>query len=267
MEGVLSSIHRQRVLAALLGLSLVVGAPGVAAQTTAAPAAPAANPAAAPVVVSRHLAPGFSRLDKGVKLAVVPIDVQLFSISAGGVVEPRADWSDAAKKHMRTALAKTANVYQLELGDLDEKASDEHAEVMNLHSAVAGAIALHHFGFHKLPTKEDKLDWSFGDALLPLQQATGARYGLFVFMRDSYATAERKAMMGLVAVLSAVATGGAGVAMLGGGVQTGYATLVDLQTGQVLWFNQLMRSSGDLREEAPAAETMNALLHGFPGSK
>ncbi|MEW6706597.1 MAG: hypothetical protein AB1430_17245 [Pseudomonadota bacterium] len=260
--------HRRQALAALLGLGVLFGTQHAAAQSSNPPAPAAPASAAAPAAaVSRHLAPGFQRLDAGAKLAVVPIDVQLFSISAGGVVEPRADWSEAANRHMRAALDKTAQAHALESAHLDGKLADEHAEVMNLHAAVAGAISMHHFGFHKLPTKEDKLDWSFGDALRPLQQATGARYGLFVYMRDSYASAERKAMMGVVAVLSAVATGGASVAMLGGGMQTGYATLVDLQTGQVLWFNQLLRTSGDLREEAAAVETMSALLTGFPGSK
>jgi len=39
---------------------------------------------------------------------------------------------------------------------------------------------------------------------------------------------------------------------------------VDLQTGQVLWFNSLARLSGDLREQKPAAESIDALLAGFP---
>lgn len=51
---------------------------------------------------------------------------------------------------------------------------------------------------------------------------------------------------------------------VGGGAQVGYASLVDLQTGQVLWFNQLQRGFGDLRDAAKAAESVGALLAGFP---
>ena len=51
---------------------------------------------------------------------------------------------------------------------------------------------------------------------------------------------------------------------VGGGFQVGYASLVDLQTGQVLWFNQLQRGFGDLRDAAKAAESVGALLAGFP---
>ena len=49
-----------------------------------------------------------------------------------------------------------------------------------------------------------------------------------------------------------------------GGIQIGYASLVDLQTGQVIWFNQLARGTGDLREADSARETVDALFTGFP---
>ena len=52
-----------------------------------------------------------------------------------------------------------------------------------------------------------------------------------------------------------------------GGAQVGYASLVDLRTGQVLWFNRLARLSGDLREPEKATETLEALLENFPAAK
>ncbi len=52
-----------------------------------------------------------------------------------------------------------------------------------------------------------------------------------------------------------------------GGSQVGYASLVDLNSGQVLWFNRLLRASGDLREAEKAAETLDALLERFPKSR
>jgi hypothetical protein len=58
-----------------------------------------------------------------------------------------------------------------------------------------------------------------------------------------------------------------GRAVPGGGAQVGYASLVDLNTGQVVWFNRLQRGSGDLREADKAGETLNALLQQFPVAK
>ena len=53
---------------------------------------------------SKHLAPGFTQRAAHSKLVIVPADMELFSISAGGVQEPRADWTDAAQKNFKAAL-------------------------------------------------------------------------------------------------------------------------------------------------------------------
>jgi hypothetical protein len=70
-------------------------------------------------------------------------------------------------------------------------------------------------------------------------------------------------MIGAVALLAAATSGS--LVLLNGGLQTGYASLVDLQTGQVLWFNGIDTSQGDLREPQVAAESVKVLLTGFPG--
>jgi hypothetical protein len=76
-------------------------------------------------------------------------------------------------------------------------------------------------------------------------------------MRDSYASAERKAMMVGLALL------GVGIT---GGLQVGYASLIDLETGQVLWFNQVVSGSGDLRDDKSAEASVDSLLTSFPGA-
>jgi hypothetical protein len=40
----------------------------------------------------------------------------------------------------------------------------------------------------------------------------------------------------------------------------GFASLVDLKTGDIVWFNRLVRAQGDLRTPAAAAETVKALV-------
>ncbi len=209
---------------------------------------------------SRNLAPDFKNLPKGAKVVIMPTDIELFSLSAGGVAEPKADWTDAAAKHFRAALDQKR--VKLGLGEalLSEADADNLSEINALHAAVANAIALHHSigGAYKLPTKAGKLDWSMGDAVHPIKQKTQADYALFSWVRDSYASAERKAAMVLLAI--------AGIGVTGG-IQIGYASLVDLNTGQVVWFNQLARMSGDLREAEPAVESVDSLLENFPVTK
>lgn len=212
------------------------------------------------LAASRNLAPGFTALPKGGIVLLMPPDVELFSISGGGVAEPRADWTEAANKHIRDALnGKSANL-GLKTLELSEKDADDLEEINTLHAAVARSIALHHIqgGNFALPTKENKLDWSLGEAVKPLQERSGADYALFVWMRDSYASSERKAAM------IALALFGIGVP---GGIQVGYASLVDLRTGQVMWFNRLLRGTGDLRNSKDAGETVKSLLEQFPEAR
>jgi hypothetical protein len=53
---------------------------------------------------------------------------------------------------------------------------------------------------------------------------------------------------------------------IGGGMQVGVASLVDLRTGQVVWHNLLVDQTGDLRNPAGARETADDLLKGVRGA-
>ncbi|MBE7368027.1 hypothetical protein [Ramlibacter pallidus] len=214
----------------------------------------AAASAQAQEAPSKHLAPGFTTRPADSRLLVLPADMELFSISAGGVVEPRADWTDAAQKHFTQALAGQRRKLGATVADLTPAQAEEFHEIVALHKAVADAISLHHDDL-RLPTKGKRLDWSLGDAVRPLKERTGADYALFTWMRDSYTSTERKAVLLGMALLGAIPLGGE---------QVGYASLVDLNTGRVVWFNELNRFWGDLREPQAASETVDALLKNFP---
>jgi hypothetical protein len=208
---------------------------------------------------AKHLAPGFSSRAAGSKLVVVPADMELYSISAGGVVEPRADWTEAAQKNFLQALDGQRKLLGADFTKLDANAADELFDIISLERAVASAIAMHHRnGDMKLQTKGGRLDWSLGDAVRPLKERTGADYALFTWVRDTYASGERKAAMLALAMIGAISLGGE---------QVGHASLVDLNTGRIVWFNEINRMRGDLREPAPAKETVEALLKDFPQAK
>lgn len=211
---------------------------------------------------SRNLAPGFSARAVGSKLVIVPADIELFSLSGGGVVEPRADWTEAAQKHFHTALMARKDVASGDIQQLKEAELDEFGQLNALHGTVAEAVFVHHMmKMPALPTKNDALDWTLGEAVAPLRDRTSADYALFFWVRDSYASAERKAAMVAMTVVGALL----GMAIVpAGGQQIAYASLVDLKTGRIVWFNNLARASGDLREAQAADETVEALLKTFP---
>ncbi len=207
--------------------------------------------------INKNAAPGFNGLNQNDTVVLMPVDVELFSLSLGGIPEPKADWTQTALKHMNTALAERKASWGARSKLLTEQDADDFADQVALHAAVAQSIALHHAvgGVWALPTKQGQLLWAFNDAMKPIAEKTGARYALFVWMRDSYASAERKAAMVAFAIL------GVGIS---GGSQVGYASLVDLSDGRVVWYNRLARGSGDLREVESARESIGALLADFP---
>ena len=107
-----------------------------------------------------------------------------------------------------------------------------------------------------LPSRGGKVDWSLGPEARRLKKAGGADYALFVYIRDTYSSLGRRAMqlvmLGLFASPSL------------GGQQLGFASLVDLDTGDIVWFNRILRDFGDLRDAAAADATARELLAGLP---
>ena len=200
-------------------------------------------------------APGFVRLPEGASIVLMPADVELFEVSTGGVTEPRADWTEIAERHLQDGLRTRKSKLGAQVSEYRHENDETVAAVLRLHRAVSQAVVTHHFGSLKLPTKEGRLDWSLGPDAAPLRLRTGADYALFTWIRDAYASDARKAAM-LVGALFGVP--------LAGGVQLAYASLVDLRSGELVWFNRMRRMTGDLREAEAAQETLGALLAGFP---
>lgn len=203
-----------------------------------------------------HLAEGFMRLPPGATIAVMPLDVELFALTAGGVGEPRAEWTAKAIANLKEALRLRGAGQGGTFVPAPAGEGELLAELNHLHGAVARAIDIHHFGNRKLPSKGGKLDWSLGEEVAEIRKQASADYALFLYLRDSYATGGR--------VVSMVLWGAMGVG-IGGGAQVGYASLVDLKTGRILWFNEMVKFSGDVRELEPAKTTLGHLLKDFPG--
>ncbi len=195
------------------------------------------------------------------RVLVMPPDVQLSELTAGGLNEPRADWTASARANVLQALEKFLQdrqdmLVEYQKPDTDATAFHAHDQLTKLHEAVGRAIILHHYHpTFKLPTKGDKLDYSLGSEATSLGEAHDCRYGFFVYIRDSYTSSGRVAAILLAAVFNMP---------LQGGTQVGFASLVDLQTGDVLWFNRLRRGAGDLRTIPATQETIEQLLADFP---
>ena len=94
---------------------------------------------------------------------------------------------------------------------------------------------------HHLPTKRGKgLDWTLGEDAVALGRRTGYDYALFLYAEDSFASTGRIGAPGArrCRLLHRLLR-----SQVGGGGQFAYASLVDLRTGEVVWFNVVQAGS------------------------
>lgn len=203
-------------------------------------------------------------------LLVMRPDVQVGLVTTGGVVEPRADWTERARENLLRALAEQqagrgGKTRILETrGGIPGVAPETVADLERLHQAVGASIALHKYQGLDLPTKRRQgIDWTLGEEAVKFGRATGMDYALFLHAQDSFASTGRAALQ----VLGIAGCFIGFCAPQGGGGQSAYASLVDLKTGEVVWFNVLQTSSmapgiqfGDIRTPEGAAQMVERLL-------
>lgn len=210
---------------------------------------------------------GAKTLDaSGARVLLLPPDVEVSELLASGMTEPRADWTATARAHIATALNARVSRAQAGVvaGDPSLFAAESpHLQVLKLHEAVGSAILVNKLGAAPLPTLRDRFDFTLGTSVKALAADTGANYALFVYVRDSYASGGRQALIA-GGVAACVASMGLFCVIPSGGIQVGFASLVDLETGEIVWFNRLVSHTGDVREAGPADETLGELLEESP---
>ena len=198
--------------------------------------------------------------DGGIEIILMPLDVELSVLTLGGLLEPRSDWTNAAKEHVLSGIEieqqnRGSKLLHYQEPESNDPFGERHVELEQLHSAVGKAILQHKYAGMSLPTKKETFDWTLGPEVKTLSQKYAADYALFIYIRDSYSSAGR--------VLAQIAAAALGFGMAGG-QQLGFASLVDLRSGDIVWFNRLFSAVGDLRTEEPAMKTVSLLLEGLP---
>jgi hypothetical protein len=205
------------------------------------------------------------------KLLVLRPDVTVGSLTTGGRVEPRADWTNQARANIIAALraqqaSRGGNVTIIEhRNQLPGVPEQELADIERLNFAVDQSIVEHKYLGDYLPTKSGRgLDWTLGDGAVRLGQKTGYDYALFLHAEDQVASTGRIAL-GVLGLAGCVV--GFCAPNIGGAEQLDYASLVDLKTGEVVWFNVVDAASqvpgisfGDLRTPQGAAQMVERLL-------
>jgi hypothetical protein len=204
------------------------------------------------------------------RLLVMRPDVVVNSLTTGGMPQPRADWSEQARGNIINALRSQ----QAERGgkmlilarrnELPGISPEQVADLERLHDAVGNSIALHKYTGAALPTKRGKgLEYTLGEDAVALGRKSGYDYALFIHAEDNIASTGRIALqvVGMAGCIIGFC------APSGGSNQFAYASLVDLRTGEVVWFNVLQTGSqlpgvkfGDIRTPAGADQMVERLV-------
>ncbi len=185
-------------------------------------------------------------------------DVQLAVLTAAGLQEPREDWSRAGRDNLAAAIAANIQSEGHAPSALDPTTAMEGrvGQIIRLHDAVGTSILAVNYLNVNVPTRRNNFEWTLGEGVREVAAAHDADYALFITARGSYASAGRVAAMVGLAIL------GVGVPL---GGQQAFASLVDLRTGNVIWFNVAAAAPGeDMREPDGAAALARRIMRDAP---
>ena len=203
--------------------------------------------------------PGFVLPAGEARILVFRPDIAVGAQTTGGMNEPNAEWTRTARANLVAALVK-APVMQGNRVTIAPDTAGQLNPVLDDYTALFKTVAQAAFSHkmfpgNRLPTKKSDFDWTLGDGAAALKPL-GGDYGLFFYTYDSYGTTGRKVAQILGAVM--------GLGLMSSGVHVGYAGLVDLSTGDLVWLNADTSMGGDPRDPVGADKRMAQLLEDFP---
>lgn len=215
--------------------------------------------ATAPVTHVTHPAAS-ARMTGYDHVTLVPPDIEIQQVSAGGVAEKHDEWTALVGNNLAKAITAQTGYKVITAGDVPSGPVGEECEEVY---ALLRALTVNHMlpvgVLNRTPPAQRKLDYQIG----PIDRITDAANSdvvLFVIARDQYSTAGRKAVMALMMVAGAAAGVGIVPPM---GVSVASAALVE-RDGTVLWFNVQATPGTDLRKSGTAGSWVKSLLAGLP---
>jgi hypothetical protein len=198
------------------------------------------------------------------KVVLLPVFYEFREWTASGKMDLVPDWTEESKASLTTAtesaLGKRTDIQFMKLGDL----TAEEQATLREHLALFKLIALNSAQLIQLggPAWKDKktqFDYSIGPGLAFLKERTGSDHAMIVAGAGVRSSGGRIAM----GIFLAVAVGA--VIPPGGAIVT--TGTVDLETGNIQWFEYSMGTKGDVRQAEGANNTMNFMLEAYPQSR
>jgi hypothetical protein len=198
------------------------------------------------------------RPSAGTRILLVKPDIELSMLMVTGLEEPKADWSKQGQDNVSEALKADLSTRGLAVKDLDPASAEDPKtiQLLKLHEAVGKSIMALNYGLIQLPTKQGQFEWTLGEGASDLTKAYDADYALFTNGRGNYSSDGRKVAMVAMALLGQAVPPGS---------QRVFASLVDLKTGKIVWFNMAIAGAdSDMRDVDGAKRLTSAVLKDAP---
>jgi hypothetical protein len=215
---------------------------------------------------NKRVAADFQAPTERTRVVIMRPDVHMSLLTAGGLEEPRADWTTQAETNILGAFGEVLRNRGHDVVAFDPNVGEAglQDQLILLHEAVGASILVYVPSAQLavptvVPTKAETFDWTLGEGAVALGQAYDADFALFTTTYGSYASGGRVAAVTATAVTSALF----GVAIVGNlGARWTQASLVDLRTGDIVWMN--IAANGDPREAAGAQEIADRVSADIP---
>ena len=192
------------------------------------------------------------------KILLMPIDIEICELTIAGICEPNASWTKESKKNIILGFEEILKNKNASLNKYNKKdQNNEIVQLIKLHTQMGLEIINNEYDSMELPTKEN-FDWSIGNKVKLLKKKHKSDYAIFIFFRDQYSSTQRVIYNIVTAILFP------GIIPIGGS-QLAFASLVNLNTGDIVWFNGYYRSVGDVRDLKSARDTVSKIFEEFPG--
>lgn len=197
------------------------------------------------------------------KVVLLPPQMFVFELSAGGVPTRMVDWEAEARENIRATavrLARDDGLFELiPAPDLAAAELDHLDAHVGLYDRVAQSVFVYGRGEQAAwAHKKHEFDYTVGPGLAFLREQTGADAALIVLGSDFISSGGRRAAF--VAGLALGIVMPLGQAFITAGV-------VDLRTGDVQWMSFDSSSSKDTRKPADVDALMRVLYQTWPGPR
>ena len=195
-----------------------------------------------------------------VKIVVVKPSVELYEVDAVGGQLLKAEWTSMAIKNVEVAMKNYFKKNNVEVNFYLRDLNENQIEYIKLQKVVSSIIQAHVLvPERKLPTKDkDGLDWTLGPSFKDEFSDLNADYILILNIKDFFSTGGRILAQTLRLLL---------IGSYAPLIQQGYGTLIDVKTGNFVWFDFVQAESfGDTRKKEGAEDAVEKILKNLPKS-